>query len=132
MSGTMGTYADGYRAWTPFNVLPEPDDYITWDWMDAVSQLTQRYRTIVQTVGTVGAGAGTIFDYSSLKCDVHPPILQFYIYNPASATWRQFVEGAGDGGGYQHGAQFYQIGLGTAKLWNYSTVLHPFKMIAYL
>ncbi len=43
---TLGTYSSGYKPWTPFVALPENGDAITWDWLNTMSQFSQRFKKL--------------------------------------------------------------------------------------
>lgn len=86
---TLGTYSSGYKPWTPFYAIPENGDAITWDWMNSLSQFSQRFKKIATTIATMNWHGTTTFDYSALGCDYFPPILKAY-YHAGGGTWKQF------------------------------------------
>lgn len=153
----IGTYSSSYFAWTPWNIIPEPGDPITYGWFDAVAQWTQRFikiATVMATVngtvirnsgyGRAAVGIGTAgtydFDYSSLRCDYHPPYLKFYVRE--SSIWNEFaslgswyatpVDEMLNNNGTYSSAYFQDIGLGSARFVNNSGSQLVFYMVAYI
>ncbi len=76
-----------FTPFTPYNILPEPGDHITYDWMYAAAQFAQRFNTMVIATVTVGSGASTSFDYSSLRCIDNFPILDADVYLGTTLGW---------------------------------------------
>jgi hypothetical protein len=75
----IGTYSSGYIAFTPVNILPESSDLITWDWMETISQYSQRFNKMVSYNDIVIETSGKyVIDYSSLGCDFFPPLIKVY------------------------------------------------------
>jgi len=121
----LGTYGSSVYGFTPSNILPEPIDDLTWDWMDVVGQWTQRFRKMATVIATVASTGTYTFQYQALRCDYFPPILKAYYYNTAATQWDRFV-------GNAVGAKWQEIGLGTAKLVNHTGASRAFLMMAYL
>jgi len=86
---SLGTYLSSYKPWTPSFIIPEPGESLTWDWMDGISQFSQRFRNVATHIATMTYGGTTTFDYSALGCDYFPPILKAY-YHSGGGTWKQF------------------------------------------
>jgi hypothetical protein len=87
----FGSYSSP-TIFTPSNILPEPSNDITYDWMDAIAQYSQRFNQelIIDAVITGSHG----INYSSLGCDYFPPIIKVYdwvtgtFYQP---TQKQYI-----------------------------------------
>jgi hypothetical protein len=84
----FGTYSNTYQPFIPANVLPEPADIITWDWMETLSQFAQRFTRIATYSATVANGAKYVIDYSSLHCDFFPPLIKTYIWDSVALTYQ--------------------------------------------
>ena len=76
----IGTYASGYKPFTPINAMPSPKDPITWDWMETISQWGQRFnRSMVFGPVILAPLSGTyLLQYGSLNCEYFPPIIKVY------------------------------------------------------
>jgi hypothetical protein len=83
-----GTYSGDYSPFMPVNILPEPTDPITWDWMEAVSQWSQRFNKMVSYDDVFVDAYGTYqLNYATLNCDHFPPVIKVYErYNGTLAT----------------------------------------------
>lgn len=130
----LGTYDVTYRPYSPYNALPQSDDIITHDWLEATAQWSQRFMRIATTATTLGAGISFTFDYSSLACDLHPPYLRSYVWNATGSFWVDPVEGVGAYGidnnsNYFH---FKQMGLGSAVFDNHASQSNRYLFIAYM
>ena len=127
MAATLGTYSAGVSVYTPWNIIPEPGDVISLDWMEACSQFSQRYLKQATVVGVILADGGSYgFSYSSLGCDLIPPILQAYEWNNTLSCWRPHLE---INGGY---VRFGSIGTTFATFVNKTGAVGTFQLIAYL
>lgn len=130
----IGTYTSGYIPFTPNNCLPEPGDDISFAWLSAISQFTQRFTKIATAFATLNAYGSYLFDYSSLGCDYFPPFLQAYRYNPDGTSYMQIT-----GQMPKNVVFFRQIGLNSALLqdkqnWEESDTWqeNAYMLIAYL
>ena len=86
---SLGTYLPSYKPWTPSFIIPEPGESLTWDWMDGVSQFSQRFRNVATHIATINYDSYATFSYEALGCDYFPPILKAY-YHSGGGTWKQF------------------------------------------
>jgi len=141
----LETYG-AYQVWTPSQIIPEPGDSITWDWMDGVAQFAQKFRQITTLVGSMNFNGTLVFDYgAAFNYDYFPPILKAYYYCPSEDSWRQFdfattyLYPGGTATNFIYGSyardsvQFRNIGLGTAQFVNH--VLNNvtvWQLIAYM
>ena len=127
----IGTYGSTIYPPTPFNVLPEPGDAISWDWMDSIAQFSQRYLKMATVIATVTSGGTYLFDYSSLRCDIHPPYLLAYYFQ--DSQWKRWVD-------YEYGVdppnakfiEFLNIGIGTAQFHPVTGTTQAWLFSAYL
>mgnify|MGYP001565764634 CR=1 FL=1 len=129
----IGTYSSTIYPFTPTNILPEPGDIITWDWMDAVGIFSQRaLRIATMALTAFPAGSQAIFNFSSLKCDNHPPYLKAYVKDGGVwKSWDSWIPGSVFT--YpNHYIQFIQIGLGSARFFHETNANRDWFLIAYL
>lgn len=126
----LGTYPSSYIPFLPSNILPLPGDNLSFDWMETISQFSQRYMKMATAIATVSRLAGTYnFNYSSLGCDVFPPLLKIY-YHKSGTGWCILHDQNLD---TDEKVWFQNIGLGTADLIHDSLGADKaFYMIAYL
>ncbi len=94
----FGTYASNYIPFTPVNVLPEPSDMITWDWMDTVAQFAQRFTKIATYIATIAYADSYVIDYTALGCDYFPPLIKAYIYRESGVCYEPDWDGLSVGG----------------------------------
>jgi len=123
----LGTYLTTELAQTPFKLLPEPGDIITRDWIDCVSLFSQRYMKVATTIATVANNANSIFDYSSLRCDFHPPFLEAYYYDTVDTAFARLYHIGND----QY-LEFSEVGLGSAKFYQLTGATRAFFLLAYM
>jgi len=125
---SYGTYTSG-TPFTPINVLPEPGDPITYDWMDTIAQFTQRYTNMIHQIATLSNGGSYLLDYSTLQCDFFPPYLHFYVRSGTS--WAEFYSYTHPmaPGGY---ILWHDIDLSRATFTNWTGTNFVFLLIAYL
>jgi len=131
----LGTYPSSYIPFFPSNVLPLPGDDLSYDWMETISQFSQRYMKMATAIATIAYNGGSYtFDYSSLGCDVFPPFLKCYYYDTYYNSWCQFVGQHTTSALPTDKAFFSNIGLGSANLkyYGYIGTNTTFYMIAYL
>lgn len=151
--GTLATYAGTYRPFTPSHLIPEPSESITWDWMDTLSQFSQRFSKIATSVATMGFGTYYSFDYSALGCDYFPPLLKAYVhragywYEPiyeepvGTSSWGESSRGM-----FRRNQVFFSnVGLATCRFYmgvygmdgttvgsGFGTGRYVFQLIAYM
>jgi len=124
----LGTYLTTELAQTPFKLLPEPGDIITRDWMDCISLFSQRFMKVATTIASVTDNGNSIFDYSSLRCDFHPPFLYAYYYDTIDAAWTKWEEGRNP----NTYIEFQEVGLGSAKFFHNTGSTRAFFFLAYM
>jgi hypothetical protein len=133
---SIGTYGSTIAPQTPWNVLPVPGDDITLDWMDMVAQFSQRYMKIATYIGTINDKSSFVFQYGSLKCDFHPPILHSYYYDTSCNGWCVYITNGVEvitiGSYSPRQTSFSDVGLNCATFNNYSGGSHAFLLIAYM
>ncbi len=138
----IGTFGSNIQAFTPINILPEPNTPISWDLLQAIGQFSQRFLPMATVIATVVHGGTYTFDYSKLGCDYFPPHLEVYIHFLGSVnkdgsvtSWGQVwsristSQNIGPGIGW---CQFRVVNIGNAKFVNYLGVDSPFLLIAYI
>lgn len=143
MPPTIGTYGSTIAPQYPSYLLPEPGDNISWDWKDMVGQFTQRFLRIATVCATVANDATYSFDYSALRCDYFPPVLDAMYFIGVDATygtrWGKILNGK-DGASdsflvteYPDGVwEFIGVGLGTAQFVNRTGTARAWQLIAYM
>lgn len=90
MAAEIGTYGSTLAPTTPTAMKPIPSDLITIDWMQSLGSWSQRFIKFA-TLTTSGVSP-KVFSYAALGCELHPPILDFYV--KIGSTWRT-VQGNG-------------------------------------
>jgi hypothetical protein len=134
------------QSFTPSNILPEPGDVISWDWLDVTSQWSLRLMNYTIATVTVANQGSTVFDYTSLKCDYIPPFLQSIVLkgtqweNPFTGT-SAYAQTSHQGGPpmwqwtiANNGSYcwFQDVDMGHATFQNFLGTSYTFLLIAYL
>ncbi len=134
----LGTYGSSIYSFFPVKILPEPDDIITFDWMDSIGQFQQRYLKFGTLIATISSGSFRYFDYSAFRCDFFPPYIKVYVYNPDNTTW-EFWNPYSDHqddilSGTGHGKRILisECGLGSCRVDNFLRRDRSFLFTAYL
>jgi len=126
----IGTYTSSYSPYIPSKILPEQGDMLTFDWMESISQFSQKFLKIATVQINIANNTTYNFDYSSLRCDEHPPFIKAYIKDSTSG-WLDYNELLN----YPVNNQYYNIlnvGLGTCDIFNFIGSAQDFLLIAYL
>ena len=131
MAFDLATYGSSIFSPTPSNILPEPGDDLSYDWMDIVGLFSQRFRRMATVIATIADSGSYYFNYSALRCDYFPPILQAYYFDNAGTMWHSYTNDLGTFG-VNRTAEWYHVGLGTAMFWNRTGQSRAWMMIAYL
>lgn len=129
---SIATYGSTITPFTPVNVLPLPGEPITWDWMDVISQFSQRYLRMATAIATIASFGDYTFDYSALRCEIIPPYLHIYVRE--SSMWNQYIPPIPDPIIFNSMPylQWRNIGVGTAVLENRTWQTRVVLMIAYM
>lgn len=135
---SIGTYGSSIYPPTPYNVLPEPGDALTYDWQDAISQFSQRYMKMATVIATVVSDGTYFFDYSALRNDLHPPFLCAYFYE--DSKWKRWVDydynaANSIGVNITYGSryiEFVNIGIGTSQFHPFTGTTQAWLLTAYL
>lgn len=124
----IGTYGSGYSPFVFDKVLPDFNDMITFDWMESISQFSQRFIKIATSTVTIGNGSTYNFNYSSLQCDFFPPFICAYTQDPVTG-WREFNLTLGHN--QNQYVEILNIGLGTCDIVNNTGASKTFHCISY-
>jgi len=129
----IGTYASSYTSFTPNKIIPSTDsqDMITFDWMETVSQFSQRFLKIATLQVFIPNSTTVNFDYSSLECDLHPPFIKVYKQD-LTTGWIDFNQLLFYPSVNNLYVDILNVGLGTCDVYNGSGGNSNFLLIAYL
>jgi len=136
MAFETGTYGSTIYSITPSKLLPSPDSMITWDWMNALGEFSQRFYKMATVIATIASAGSYLFDYSALRCDYFPPYLKLYVRE--SGQFNQFI---GTAPVYDNVSgliqshpyfQFTEIGLGSSMVVNHTGTSQYALLMAYL
>lgn len=126
---------------TPSNVLPSPGDPISAEWMNSLATMTQRFRLMATLQVVIPNGEYGTLHYQALRCDVFPPILQYYVQGDlASGKWQLYQPYSVDSyhvyGGIvlfnNYPIEWERVDCATAYLHNESGTSQNCLLMAYL
>jgi hypothetical protein len=89
----MQSFGSGAYYPTPYNIVPEPGDNVGIVWGNQIGSFTQRFSKMATfEIASLADGLFGTFDYSALRCDFFPPVLNFYVQGAlSSGQWEVFV-----------------------------------------
>lgn len=131
----IGTYGSSIYPFFPYKVMPEPGDLITWDWMDVISQFSQRYLKYATFIGTFSQIQVATLDYSALRCDFFPPYIKAYFFDSSTGKFKTYNPWSDNtiSSDTPKGYTIFDVGLGTCKMRNdFRADNVVYHVIAYL